>query len=115
MTAFPATANANPTKLKKKQVQLVANGDLRLSANQKCWPEQAKMEDALRAAVAADGYELVRAHPHKPDEGHGFIASQKEGMAAFRDYVDPYAPLVVAESVWQYSHHLLHGLLSHRG
>ena len=25
------------------------------------------------------------------------------------------APLIVAESVWQYSHHVLHGLLSHRG
>ena len=24
-------------------------------------------------------------------------------------------PLIVAESVWQYSHHVLHGLMSHRG
>ena len=25
------------------------------------------------------------------------------------------APLIVAEAVWQYSHHVLHGLISHRG
>ena len=39
-------------RLSKHQVYLVASGDLRLSANQKCWPEQAKMEEALRAALA---------------------------------------------------------------
>ncbi len=27
----------------------------------------------------------------------------------------PHAPLIVAEAVWQYSHHILHGLMSHRG
>src|SRR6185369_1684923 len=29
--------------------------------------------------------------------------------------LDPTAPLIVAESVWQYSHHVLHGLFTHRG
>jgi hypothetical protein len=28
--------------------------------------------------------------------------------------LDPKAPLIVAEAVWQYSHHLLHGFISHR-
>ena len=46
--------------------------------------------------------------------GHGFIASQKEGMEVFAG-IDPQAPLIVAEAVWQYSHHILHGLVSHRG
>src|SRR5205823_14333916 len=45
---------------------------------------------------------------------HGFIDSQKMGMEVFRK-LDPDAPLIVAECVWQYSHHLLHGLLTHRG
>src|SRR5262249_2148125 len=45
---------------------------------------------------------------------HGFIDSQKMGMEVFRK-LDPHAPLIVAESVWQYSHHLLHGLFTHRG
>jgi hypothetical protein len=35
-------------------------------------------------------------------------------MAVF-ERIDPAAPLIVAESVWQYSHHLLPGLISHRG
>src|SRR5207247_3633322 len=40
--------------------------------------------------------------------------SQKRGMEVFRHiYLD--APLVVVEAVWQYSHHLLHGLYTHRG
>src|SRR5688572_3909486 len=102
-------------KLKKKQVQLIANGDLRLSANQVCWPAQQAMEEELSRAVAGCGYELVRAHPYKDDQKHGFIGSQKEGMDVFRNGVDPDAPLIVAEAVWQYSHHVLHGLTTHRG
>ncbi len=35
-------------------------------------------------------------------------------MAVFAT-LDPKAPLIVAESVWQYSHHLIHGLISHKG
>jgi hypothetical protein len=73
------------------------------------------MEESLGAAVAAEGYEVVRVHPYKAHEGHGFIGSQKEGMQVFRQNVDPEAPLIVAESVWQYSHHVLHGLMSHDG
>ena len=101
-------------KVRGKQIQLIANGDLRLSANQKCWPEQAKMEEALNQAVTAFGHDLVRAHPYIEDQQHGFIQSQKEGMHVFAG-IDPAAPLIVAEAVWQYSHHILHGLISHRG
>lgn len=98
----------------KREVFLIANGDLRLSANQKCWPAQAEMESALTVAVEQLGYKLRRAHPYKEAEGHGFIGSQKEGMEVFRG-LDPQAPLIVAEAVWQYSHHVLHGLVSHEG
>jgi hypothetical protein len=99
---------------KPNQVQLLANGDLRLAANQACWPAQLEMERALTRAIQMEGYRVVRAHPYKPEEKHGFIGSQKEGLAAFRK-IDPKAPLIVAEAVWQYSHHLLHGLSTHRG
>jgi len=92
----------------------MSNGDLRLSANQKCWPEQAKMEAVLTKALAAEGWSVVRAHPFDKEKLHGFIDSQKMGMEVFRK-LDPSAPLLVAECVWQYSHHLLHGLLTHRG
>src|SRR4051794_29039568 len=115
MTADALPTATKLTKLKKRQVQLIANGDLRLSANQKCWPEQEKMEAALGKALADQGYELVRAHPYKADQQHGFIGSQKEGMEVFRTGIDPDAPLVVAEAVWQYSHHVLPGLMTHRG
>ena len=100
--------------MNRKTVLMVANGDLRPSANKQCWPAQTAMEKALTRAFARLGARLVRAHPYKPQSGHGFIGSQKEGMAVFAG-IDPDAPLVVAESVWQYSHHLLAGLISHRG
>jgi hypothetical protein len=103
-----------PDRAKKNQVLMVASGDLRLSANQKCWPAQLEMEQALSRALAAAGYDLVRAHAFKADEGHGFIGSQKEGMDVFRG-IDPRAKLIVAEAVWQYSHHVLAGLLAHAG
>ena len=105
---------AKPPKAGKRDVVLVANGDLRLSANQNCWQAQHAMETALGEAVAACGYKVVRAHPYKEHERHGFIGSQKEGMEVF-SRIDPAARLIVAEAVWQYSHHVLPGLMSHRG
>jgi hypothetical protein len=101
-------------KPRSKTVYLMANGDLRLSANQKCWPEQAKMEAVLTKALRAEGWSVRRAHAYDPKKKHGFIDSQKLGMEVFRK-LDPAVPLIVAECVWQYSHHLLHGLLTHRG
>ncbi len=114
MTDYELPTLLKPNKVKRNQVLLVASGDLRLSANQVCWPAQVEMEQALTKAVADAGYELLRAHPYKPDEKHGFIASQKEGMRVFAE-IDPKAKLIVAEAVWQYSHHVLAGLLSHQG
>jgi hypothetical protein len=93
--------NATARKMKRNGVQLIASGDLRLSANKVCWPAQAALEEQLTRAVASCGYELHRAHPYKPDEKHGFIGSQKEGMEVFRTSVDPDRPLIVAEAVWQ--------------
>ena len=95
-------------------VLLVANGDLRQTANQACWPAQLAVEKKLALAVAQLGGRLVRAHPYKPKVKHGFISSQKEGLALFAE-LEPTAPLIIAEAVWQYSHHLLGGLLTHRG
>src|SRR5438105_11776433 len=108
-----APMKARPA-LKPKHAYLVSNGDLRLSANQKCWPEQAKMEEILKKALKAEGFTAVRAHPFDKEKQHGFIDSQKLGMEVFRR-LDPNAPLMVAECVWQYSHHLLPGLFTHRG
>jgi L-fucose isomerase-like protein len=95
-------------------IVLIASGDLRLSANRVCWPAQQKMEEAVTAAIRREGREVVRGHQYDPEEGHGFIDSQKRGLEVFRQ-IPPAAPLVVAEAVWQYSHHVFPGLLTHKG
>ncbi|UOR03569.1 fucose isomerase [Hymenobacter aerilatus] len=96
------------------EVLLLASGDLRLAANQKCWAAQAEMEAQLTAALEKQGWSVRRAHPYDPAKQHGFIDSQKMGMEVFRG-IDPTQPLIVAESVWQYSHHVLAGLTTHQG
>jgi hypothetical protein len=94
---------------------LVASGDLREAANEMCWPAQVSLEEAARRAFAEEGWTLRRAGPdpsaHAP---HGFIASQSQGREVFAS-IHPEARLVVAEAVWQYSHHVLIGLQRHRG
>ncbi|MEX2300489.1 MAG: fucose isomerase, partial [Bryobacterales bacterium] len=95
-------------------VVLIANGDLRLSANQMCWPAQAEVESKLTAVIEELGHKVVRGHAYDPLKKHGFIDSQKRGMEVFRD-IDPTTPLIVVEAVWQYSHHVLHGLFTHQG
>ncbi len=97
-----------------RTIYLVASGDLRLSANQDCEAAQADMEKRLTAAVASLGARVQRAHPFDPVKKHGFIDSQKYGMEIFRS-IPPDAPLIVAEAVWQYSHHVLPGLTTHKG
>ena len=95
-------------------VYLVASGDLRLSANQTCWPAQKKMEEELSAVVAGFGSELRPAHAFDSEKAHGFIDSQRYGMDVFRK-IPAEARVIVAEAVWQYSHHVLAGLFHHRG
>ncbi len=68
----------------------------------------------LTRAVTQFEHQVVRAHAEKPGAGHGFIASQQDGIEVFRK-IPPDAPLIVAEAVWQYSHHVLAGLTTHRG
>jgi hypothetical protein len=95
-------------------VVLIANGDLRLSANQRCWEAQAAVEKVVKEAIRREGREVRRGHECDPAKGHGFIDSQKHGMQVFRN-IPPTAPLVVVEAVWQYSHHILPGLYTHQG
>ncbi len=97
-----------------KQVLLVASGDLRLSANQNCWAAQQAMEEQLTAALAKQGWTVKRAHPYDEAKQHGFIDSQKMGIEVFRN-INPDQPIIVAESVWQYTHHVLAGLTTHKG
>jgi len=96
------------------EVLLITSGDLRLSANQACWPAQQAMEAQLTAAFAAQGIKLTRAHAYDEQLRHGFISSQRRGMDVFMT-IHPEARLVFATAAWQYSHHVLPGLRSHKG
>ncbi len=96
------------------EIILVASGDLRLSANQMCWPAQQKAEESVMAAIRREGREVRRGHSYQPEKGHGFIDSQRYGLEVFRQ-IPRDGPLVVVEAVWQYSHHVFPGLLTHKG
>ena len=94
-----------------KTAYLIASGDLRISANQKCQEAQAAMEKQVTQAIEREGWKVWRAHPFDPKKKNGFIDSQKYGMQVIRD-IPTDAPLVVAEAVWQYSHHVLSGIVA---
>ncbi len=110
--ALPKTVDAAPVPA--NEAVLVSSGDLRLSANQTCWPAQAAMEAKLTEVFAREGLAVRRGHPYDPVQKHGFISSQRMGMDVFKS-IHPDARVIVAESVWQYSHHVLAGLQHHRG
>ncbi|MGI5350614.1 fucose isomerase [Streptomyces sp. CA-250714] len=97
-----------------RTVYTVASGDLRPAANTTCWPTQQKLEADLTAAITQLGWTPRRGHHVDPKKGHGFIDSQRAGIEVFK-HLPPEAPLIVVEAVWQYSHHVLAGLRSHRG
>ncbi|MFI5658339.1 fucose isomerase [Streptomyces sp. NPDC051684] len=95
-------------------VYTVASGDLRPSANLAGWPSQQKLEADLAAALTDLGRGVRRGHRVEEEKGHGFIDSQRAGIEVFKS-LPPDAPLIVVEGVWQYSHHVLAGLRTHRG
>jgi len=103
-----------PEPLEENKIVLVSSGDLRLSANQQCWPAQKKMEDKIKTVFEKEGYSIVRGHPYDEKLGHGFIWNQRMGIEVFKK-IPKDARIIVAESVWQYSHHVLAGLRDHRG
>ncbi|MBN9140784.1 MAG: fucose isomerase [Micrococcales bacterium] len=101
-------------ELAPKTAYLIASGDLRESANVAGWPTQVELETAVTRVLEELGWRVIRANEVDPATGHGFISSQRMGLEVFR-HIPVDAPLIVAESVWQYSHHVLAGLRTHRG
>lgn len=93
---------------------LITSGDLRKSANMACWQTQADLERRLTQVFANAGCKLQRAFPYDPEKGHGFIDSQRAGMQVFSE-IESDVPVVFATAAWQYTHHVLPGLLFHRG
>jgi hypothetical protein len=104
----------NEANHRKTQVVLVTSGDLRLSANQVCWPQQEELERNLTRCFENLGIAVKRAFPVDSAAGHGFISSQRMGMDVFSG-IDPDANLVFATAAWQYTHHVLPGMRFHRG
>jgi hypothetical protein len=102
MAAYTIPEVLVPKAAAKDEVVLIASGDLRQSANQVCWPAQAEVEAAVTKAFAAEGWKVRRAHAYREDLKHGFIYNQRMGMDVFAG-IDPEAPVVVVEAVWQYS------------
>ncbi|MBN2335889.1 fucose isomerase [Candidatus Bathyarchaeota archaeon] len=114
MSSYSVPKIKEPEPLGSNEIVLVTSGDLRLSANQECWPAQKAMEAKIKAAFEKEGYHVLRGHPIDEKLGHGFIWNQRMGMDVFKD-IPKDARVIVAEAVWQYSHHVLAGLRDHRG
>ncbi|KRC61815.1 fucose isomerase [Agromyces sp. Root81] len=114
MTSYTLPATVERPVATPNTAYLIASGDLRESANTAGWATQSAMEADVTAAFDELGWSVVRANGVDPATGHGFISSQRMGLEVFKAIpVD--APLIVAEAVWQYSHHVLAGLRTHRG
>ncbi len=114
MTEYTFPTQTPRPAVAPKTVYLITSGDLRESANVAGWPVQAATEAAVTDAFAKLGWNVVRAFGVDPERGHGYIRSQRMGMEVFKNIPDE-APLVVAIANWQYSHHVLAGLRTHRG
>jgi hypothetical protein len=114
MTTYTLPAPASRPASAPKTAYLIASGDLRESANTGGWPVQVELEAGVTGVFNDLGWTVIRANEVDPATGHGFISSQRMGLEVFKN-IPTDAPLIVAEAVWQYSHHVLAGLRSHQG
>jgi hypothetical protein len=113
-TEYAIPTLREPAPVVPGEVVLVASGDLRHTADRAGWPAQQKLEADIAAALAEHGIRVRRAHEYDPSVGHGFIWNQRMGMDVFAG-IHPDAPVIVAEAVWEYTHHVLAGLRTQRG
>ncbi|MFC7405870.1 fucose isomerase [Georgenia alba] len=111
LSPYRLPSTAAPKSTPAGTVYLTTSGDSREPANLAAWPLQAELERLVTEQVRAAGKDVVRAF--EPAE-HGFVSSQRMGLEVFKN-VPSDAPLIVAIANWQYSHHVLAGLRTHRG
>jgi len=114
MSTYTLPAARERRTVPPKTAYLIASGDLRESANTAGWPTQVELEAGVTRALEELGWSVIRANEVDPETGHGFISSQRMGLEVFKT-IPTDAPLIVAEAVWQYSHHVLAGLRTHEG
>ena len=113
-TEYKVPTVAEPAPPKPNEVVLVTSGDLRHTANVMGWPAQQVLEQQIADVLAEIGYTVRRGHEYDPEVKHGFIWNQRMGMDVFAD-IHPDTPIIIAEAVWEYSHHVLSGLKTQRG
>ena len=113
-TEYKVPTIAEPAPPKPNEVVLVTSGDLRHTANVMGWPAQQVLEQQIADVLAEIGYTVRRGHEYDPEVEHGFIWNQRMGMDVFAD-IHPDTPIIIAEAVWEYSHHVLSGLKTQRG
>ncbi len=80
MTHYTLPTLSEPDPVAENEAILIASGDLRLSANQVCWPAQEEAERRLIAAIEGEGRGIKRVHGYDATKQHGFIDSQKRGL-----------------------------------
>ncbi|MDF2508291.1 MAG: fucose isomerase [Microbacterium sp.] len=114
MTTYALPAPVSRPASAPKTAYLIASGDLREAANTGGWPVQVELEAGVTGVFEDLGWTVIRANDVDPETGHGFISSQRMGLEVFQN-IPTDAPLIVAEAVWQYSHHVLAGLRTHQG
>nr|WP_314844478.1 fucose isomerase [uncultured Microbacterium sp.] len=114
MTTYTLPERASRPASAPRTAYLIASGDLREAANTGGWPVQVELEAGVTGVFEELGWTVIRANDVDPVTGHGFISSQRMGLEVFRN-IPTDAPLIVAEAVWQYSHHVLAGLRTHEG
>ncbi|NYE18366.1 fucose isomerase [Microbacterium immunditiarum] len=114
MSTYTLPAARERRTVPPRTAYLIASGDLRESANTAGWPTQVELEAGVTRALEQLGWSVIRANEVDPETGHGFISSQRMGLEVFKT-IPADAPLIVAEAVWQYSHHVLAGLRTHEG
>ena len=68
-----------------RTVYVVASGDLRPSANVKCWPIQQQLEADVTRAVESFGWTVVRGHSYDEDAGHGFVNPYEQSKAEMQE------------------------------
>lgn len=114
MSTYTLPTAATRPEAAPRTAYLIASGDLRESANTAGWPTQVELEAGVTRVLDELGWSVIRANGVDPITGHGFISSQRMGLDVFTR-IPVEAPLIVAEAVWQYSHHVLAGLRTHQG
>ena len=113
-TEYKVPTLAEPAPPKPNEVVLVTSGDLRHTANVMGWPAQQVLEQQIADVLSEIGFTVRRGHEYDPEVGHGFIWNQRMGMDVFAG-IHPDTPIIIAEAVWEYSHHVLSGLKTQRG